>query len=202
MERTGTMELAGPARQTDSAVPSITEQLRGASGRLGETPLAAVERVALLLALAVALVPVLVVSVTPAAAVAVCPGRESGGAGRRQPGEPRPFRAARAGQPADTGAREGQRPGGQVADGGSRGRTTPRPARAHGGQSAAHEHTGVSRTISGRRSLALARSGHRAREASWPALAMHRDGRLGHAGRVAPPGSDVETQEIACLSSK
>ncbi len=86
----GTMELAGPARQTDSAATSMAEQLRDAGGRLGDAPLvgdelaapfdkaadasdgiasagrdtvAAVERLALLLGLSVALIPILIVSV-------------------------------------------------------------------------------------------------------------------------------------------
>ena len=85
----GTMELAGPARQTDSAATSMAEQLRDAGGRLGEAPLVgdelavpfdkaadasdgiasagrdtvdAVERLALLLGLSVALIPILVVA--------------------------------------------------------------------------------------------------------------------------------------------
>ncbi|PKH41944.1 hypothetical protein SAMN05192575_10660 [Nocardioides alpinus] len=86
----GTMELAGPARQTDSAATSMAEQLRDAGGRLGEAPLVgdelsvpfdkaadasdgiasagrdtvdAVERLALLLGLSVALIPILIVAV-------------------------------------------------------------------------------------------------------------------------------------------
>jgi hypothetical protein len=86
----GTMELAGPARQTDSAASSLADQLRDAGGRLGEAPLVgdelavpfdkaasasdgiatagrdtveAVERLALLLGLSVALIPILVVAV-------------------------------------------------------------------------------------------------------------------------------------------
>ncbi|GAA5119412.1 hypothetical protein GCM10023339_33150 [Alloalcanivorax gelatiniphagus] len=86
----GTMELAGPGRQTDSAATSMAEQLRDAGGRLDEAPLVgdelavpfdkaasaseglaaagrdtveAVERLALLLGLSVALIPILVVSV-------------------------------------------------------------------------------------------------------------------------------------------
>ena len=35
----GTMELAGPARQTDTAATSMAEQLRDAGSRLGEAPL-------------------------------------------------------------------------------------------------------------------------------------------------------------------
>ena len=85
----GTMELAGPARQTDSAATSMAEQLRDAGGRLGEAPLVgdelavpfdkaadasdgiasagrdtvdAVERLALLLGFSVALIPILVVA--------------------------------------------------------------------------------------------------------------------------------------------
>ncbi len=85
----GTMELAGPGRQTDSAATSMAEQLRDAGGRLGEAPLVgdelavpfdraadasdglaaagrdtveAVERLALLLGLSVALIPILIVS--------------------------------------------------------------------------------------------------------------------------------------------
>lgn len=85
-----TMELAGPARQTDSAATSMAEQLRDAGGQLGEAPLVgdelsvpfdkaadasdgiasagrdtvtAVERLALLLGLSVALIPILVVAV-------------------------------------------------------------------------------------------------------------------------------------------
>lgn len=85
----GTMELAGPARQTDSSATSMAEQLRDAGGRLGDAPLVgdqlavpfdkaaeasdgiaaagrdtveAVERLALLLGLSVALIPILVVS--------------------------------------------------------------------------------------------------------------------------------------------
>jgi hypothetical protein len=83
----GTMELAGPARQTDSAATSMADQLRDAGGRLGEAPLVgdelsvpfdraadasdgiasagrdtvdAVEHLALLLGLSVALIPILV----------------------------------------------------------------------------------------------------------------------------------------------
>ncbi len=86
----GTMELAGPARQTDSAATSMADQLRDAGGKLGEAPLvgdelsvpfdkaadasdgiasagrdtvAAVEQLALLLGLSVALIPILIVSV-------------------------------------------------------------------------------------------------------------------------------------------
>lgn len=86
----GTMELAGPARQTDSAATSLADQLRDAGGRLGQAPLVgdelavpfdkaasasdgiatagrdtveAVERLALLLGLSVALIPILVVAV-------------------------------------------------------------------------------------------------------------------------------------------
>lgn len=85
----GTMELAGPARQTDSAATSMADDLRDAGERLGGAPLVgdelagpfdraaeasdgiasagrdtvdAVERLALLLGLSVALVPILVVS--------------------------------------------------------------------------------------------------------------------------------------------
>jgi hypothetical protein len=85
----GTMELAGPARQTDSAATSMAEQLRDAGGRLGEAPLVgdelsvpfdkaadasdgiaaagrdtvdAVERLALLLGVSVALIPILILS--------------------------------------------------------------------------------------------------------------------------------------------
>jgi len=85
----GTMELAGPARQTDSAATSMAEQLRDAGGQLGEAPLVgdelavpfdraadasdglaaagrdtveAVEQLALLLGLSVALIPILIVS--------------------------------------------------------------------------------------------------------------------------------------------
>lgn len=83
----GTAELAGPARQTDTAASSMAEQLREAGGRLGEAPLVgdelalpfdkaasgadgiasagrdtveAVERLALLLGLSVALIPILI----------------------------------------------------------------------------------------------------------------------------------------------
>jgi hypothetical protein len=83
----GTMELAGPARQTDSAATVMADQLRDAGGRLGEAPLvgdelavpfdkaadasdgiasagrdtvSAVERLALLLGLSVALIPILI----------------------------------------------------------------------------------------------------------------------------------------------
>lgn len=83
----GTTALADPARQTDSAATSLGEQLRDAGGRLGGTPVVgdelaapfdraaeasdgiaaagrdtvgAVERLALLLGLAVALVPILI----------------------------------------------------------------------------------------------------------------------------------------------
>ncbi len=86
----GTMELAGPARQTDAAATSMAEQFREAGGRLGDAPLVgdelaapfdkaadasdriagagrdtvtAVERLALLLGLSVALIPILIVSV-------------------------------------------------------------------------------------------------------------------------------------------
>jgi hypothetical protein len=85
----GTMELAAPARQTDSSATAMAEQLRDAGGRLGEAPLVgdelavpfdkaaeasdgiaaagrdtvdAVERLALLLGLSVALIPILIVS--------------------------------------------------------------------------------------------------------------------------------------------
>ncbi|CAM3924939.1 hypothetical protein [Nocardioides zeicaulis] len=85
----GTMELAGPARQTDSAATSMADNLRDAGERLGGAPLVgdelavpfdraaeasdgiasagrdtvdAVERLALLLGLSVALVPILVVA--------------------------------------------------------------------------------------------------------------------------------------------
>lgn len=85
----GTLDLAGPARQTDSAASSMAENLREAGERLGGTPLVgdelavpfdqaaaasdglasagrdtveAVERLALLLGLAVALIPILVVA--------------------------------------------------------------------------------------------------------------------------------------------
>ena len=83
----GTMELAGPARQTDSAATSMADQFRDAGGRLGEAPLvgdelavpfdkaadasdgiaaagrdtvSAVERLALLLGLSIALIPILI----------------------------------------------------------------------------------------------------------------------------------------------
>lgn len=83
----GTTALADPARQTDSAATSLGDQLRDAGGRLGGTPVVgdelaapfdraaeasdqiaaagrdtvgAVERLALLLGLAVALVPILI----------------------------------------------------------------------------------------------------------------------------------------------
>jgi hypothetical protein len=83
----GTVGLAGPARQTDSAASSMAEQLRDAGGRLGGAPLvgdelevpfdkaasasddiaaagrdtvAAVERLALLLGLSVALIPIMI----------------------------------------------------------------------------------------------------------------------------------------------
>ncbi|MBS2937853.1 hypothetical protein KDN32_08855 [Nocardioides sp. J2M5] len=83
-----TVELAGPGRQTESAATSMAEQLRDAGERLGGAPLVgdelavpfdkaadasnglasagrdtadAVERLALLLGLAVALIPILVV---------------------------------------------------------------------------------------------------------------------------------------------
>lgn len=86
----GTTELAGPARQTDSAATSMADQFRDAGGRLGDAPLigdelaapfdkaadasdriagagrdtaTAVERLALLLGLSVALIPILIVSV-------------------------------------------------------------------------------------------------------------------------------------------
>lgn len=85
----GTLELAGPARQTDSAATSMAEQFRDAGSALGEAPLVgdelavpfdkaadasdglaaagrdtveAVERLALLLGLSVALIPILIVS--------------------------------------------------------------------------------------------------------------------------------------------
>lgn len=85
----GTMELAGPARQTDSAATSLAANLRDAGERLGGAPLVgdelavpfdraaeasdgiasagrdtvdAVERLALLLGVSVAMVPILVVS--------------------------------------------------------------------------------------------------------------------------------------------
>ena len=85
----GTMELAGPARQTDTAATSMAEQLRDAGSRLGEAPLVgdelavpfdkaagasdgiaaagrdtveAVERLALLLGLSVALIPIMIMS--------------------------------------------------------------------------------------------------------------------------------------------
>lgn len=86
----GTLELAGPARQTDSAATAMADQFRDAGDKLGEAPLvgdelavpfdkaaeasdgiasagrdtvAAVERLALLLGLSVALIPILVVAV-------------------------------------------------------------------------------------------------------------------------------------------
>ncbi len=85
----GTLELAGPGRQTDSAASAMAEQLRDAGGRLGAAPLVgdelavpfdkaaaasdgiaaagrdtvrAVERLALLLGLSVALIPILIIS--------------------------------------------------------------------------------------------------------------------------------------------
>ncbi len=85
----GTMELAAPARQTDSAATSMAENLRDAGERLGGAPLVgdelavpfdraaeasdglasagrdtvdAVERLALLLGVSVALIPILIVS--------------------------------------------------------------------------------------------------------------------------------------------
>lgn len=85
----GTLELAGPARQTDSAATSMAEQFRDAGSKLGEAPLvgdelavpfdraadasdgiaaagrdtvSAVERLALLLGLSVALIPILIVA--------------------------------------------------------------------------------------------------------------------------------------------
>ncbi|RYB90453.1 hypothetical protein EUA93_20085 [Nocardioides oleivorans] len=85
----GTEQLAGPARQTDSAASSMAEQLRDAGGRLSSAPLVgdelavpfdkaaeasdglasagrdtvdAVERLALLLGLSVATIPILIVS--------------------------------------------------------------------------------------------------------------------------------------------
>lgn len=85
----GTLELAGPARQTDSAATSMAENLRDAGERLGGAPLVgdelavpfdkaaeasdglasagrdtvdAVERLALLLGVSVALIPILIVS--------------------------------------------------------------------------------------------------------------------------------------------
>ncbi|WP_210443209.1 hypothetical protein [Nocardioides sp. SYSU D00065] len=85
----GTLHLAGPGRQTESAATSMGEQLRDAGGRLGDAPLVgdelavpfdraadasdglaaagrdtveAVERLALLLGLSVALIPILVVA--------------------------------------------------------------------------------------------------------------------------------------------
>ena len=85
----GTLELAGPGRQTDASASAMAEQLRDAGGRLGEAPLVgdelavpfdkaaeasdgiaaagrdtvrAVERLALLLGLSVALIPILIVS--------------------------------------------------------------------------------------------------------------------------------------------
>jgi hypothetical protein len=85
----GTEQLAGPARQTDSAATSMAEQFRDAGGKLSGTPLVgdelavpfdkaadasdglasagrdtvdAVERLALLLGLSVALIPILIVS--------------------------------------------------------------------------------------------------------------------------------------------
>lgn len=85
----GTMELAAPARQTDSSASAMADQLRDAGGRLGEAPLVgdelavpfdkaadasdgiaaagrdtvdAVERLALLLGLSVALIPIMIVS--------------------------------------------------------------------------------------------------------------------------------------------
>lgn len=84
----GTMELAGPGRQTDASATALASQLRSAGGRVSEAPLVgdelaepfdraatasegiaeagrdtveAVERLALLLGLSVALVPILVV---------------------------------------------------------------------------------------------------------------------------------------------
>ncbi|MGH8940307.1 MAG: hypothetical protein ACRDV2_13310, partial [Actinomycetes bacterium] len=85
----GTLQLAGPARQTDTAASAMADQFRDAGGQLGEAPLAgdelavpfdeaaeasdgiaaagretvdAVERLALLLGLSVALIPILIVS--------------------------------------------------------------------------------------------------------------------------------------------
>ena len=85
----GTMELAAPARQTDSSATAMADQLRDAGGRLGDAPLVgdelavpfdkaadasdgiaaagrdtvdAVERLALLLGLSVALIPIMIVS--------------------------------------------------------------------------------------------------------------------------------------------
>lgn len=84
----GTMELAGPARQTDSSASAMADQLRDAGGKVSEAPLVgdelaapfdraadasegiaaagrgtvrAVERLALLLGLSVALIPILIV---------------------------------------------------------------------------------------------------------------------------------------------
>lgn len=83
----GTLELAGPARQTESAATSMAANFRDAGGKLGEAPLvgdelavpfdraadasdgiaaagrdtvSAVERLALLLGLSVALIPILI----------------------------------------------------------------------------------------------------------------------------------------------
>lgn len=83
----GTLELAGPARQTDSAATAMADQFRDAGDKLGEAPLvgdelavpfdkaaeasdgiasagrdtvSAVERLALLLGLSVALIPILI----------------------------------------------------------------------------------------------------------------------------------------------
>ena len=86
----GTLELAGPARQTDSAATAMADQFRDAGDKLGEAPLvgdelavpfdkaaeasdgiasagrdtvSAVERLALLLGLSVALIPILIAAV-------------------------------------------------------------------------------------------------------------------------------------------
>lgn len=83
----GTLELAGPARQTDSAATAMADQFRDAGDKLGEAPLvgdelavpfdkaaeasdgiasagrdtvSAVERLALLLGLSVAMIPILI----------------------------------------------------------------------------------------------------------------------------------------------
>ena len=83
----GTMELAGPGRQTDSSASALADQLRDAGGRISDAPLVgdelatpfdkaadasdgiasagrdtveAVERLALLLGLSVALIPILI----------------------------------------------------------------------------------------------------------------------------------------------
>ncbi len=140
----GTLELAGPARQTDSAATSMAEQLRDAGGALGEAPLigdelavpfdkaadasdglAAAGRDTVEAVETPRAAPRTVgrahpdphrLRHPPAAALALHPGGDGGREVHRCAGGPRPLRAAGPRQPADAGAGEGQRrPGGSLA---------------------------------------------------------------------------------------